>query len=579
MAKVFYLHLAFIIHTCMYDFFNGFPDSFQENDDYLNNPYIAENFQLEYSRGSVDPIYFSETLKGQKIIEYITSHCVKNMKRNVNVYKLSLENKFLTASKYNDDLVLSIKEVTKNVKRDVYTSRRYGNAWEGRFDGFVDSLFCNLYYCEIGSLDNCDWGAGDADSSGILSKAINRLTHYYYIGFIKSEMYPNLILKFIPKNNNNKYVFNVVFCPSKKWVIERRDVGYFLDDSNLVDTIKMNQLNEELFLKLAYCHNNKGTFINCGRLDQKYMPSINVGYECNDYNKEESNRIHNKDEKKTDMLVISNDVLMCSGHSIFKSSSRIVSVLPPENNYIKAGTFKVSIVNQTTNLYPEQKLQLIDVNDITETYPKAGTYLGFVVNYEPKCNVPYLNVKLFLKISDSIQKFENKADDIFGKIDTYIVDRRKMNNAHVGCHVVFEGKKHPAFNDFYENFCQPSLLMLDGKTGKFIEITDIQSFQPNNKYICALRVKNANSKNGKQRYIHKTEFTITLIDSNFTVWIIFGIFIIIAVLLIVGLLILKKFKRKKSNNNSSTSSSQSTTKSSTVVSTISNVPIIKKKEC
>uniref|UniRef100_A0A0N5C4H1 EGF-like domain-containing protein n=1 Tax=Strongyloides papillosus TaxID=174720 RepID=A0A0N5C4H1_STREA len=478
--------------------------------------YKAENYQLEYSRGLSQPIYFSKILKGQKIDKYTKSYCHDNIERSVNVYKLSLTDDFLKSEKYNDKLVLSINEVVRKVKIELYISRPYANLIGDSFEVLTKHLFCNLRYCEIGFFHSCDRNSQNSGIFGALLTVFrSEMFGYYYIGFTSSNEYRNLILKLIPKNNDNKHVFNVVFCPGENWVHKRSEVDYFLDDSNLVGAILMDNSTRRLFLKLAYCHNNNNKiFIKCGRLDQKYMSSIDVGYECNDYNKEEANRIHNKDEKKTDMLVISNDILMCNGHNIFKSSSIIISVLPPENNFNKAGIFKVSKVNQTTNLYPEQELQLIDVNDIIKTHSGATEYLGYVVNYEPKCRVPYLNVKLYLKISDTIQKFENKANDNFGKIDTYVVDRKGINSVPVGCHVVFDEKKHPAFNHFYENCCQPSLLMFNGKTKKFIEITDIQSFQPNNMYKCALKVKNANSKSGQQKYIHETDFTINLIDPS-----------------------------------------------------------------
>uniref|UniRef100_A0A0K0EW61 EGF-like domain-containing protein n=1 Tax=Strongyloides venezuelensis TaxID=75913 RepID=A0A0K0EW61_STRVS len=545
------------------------------------------DYQLKYSRGTGSIIYFSKLMEDEKKKFYNTPNFISTSikRKDTLAYKLSLNDDFLKAKEYNSELIFSLKSTIMDVNKFLYNFDHNEKKKKTKKIG-ADTFYCNLNFCNIGFLSDCN-------KIKILVRDFSytedcRNTNYFYIGFTESEKYRNFILKLIPKNNYKKYVFSVVFCPNKDWVEKENKIEYSLDDSNLVDTRKLDDYNSYLILKLAHCHNNNENFVKCGRLDQRYMPSIDVGYDCSDYNKKEANKIHNKDEKKTDIIVISNDTLMCNGHNILKSSSRIISILSPENIYNEAGTLNVGAIDKITNLYPEQELQLIDVNDIIKTYPKAGTYLGFVVNFEPKCRVPYLNVKLSLKINDSIQKFQNKVGNTFREIDTYVVDRREMNNAHVGCHLVFSEKKHPAFNDFYENCCQPSLLMLDRKTGKYIEITNIQSLQPNNKYKCALKVKNTNFKSGGKKYIHETDFTIHLIDlslndtssseSNFTVWVIFGVFIIVIILLIIGLIILKKIKKKKSNNNSNSSSStsQSTTTNTTVISKIFNTPIIKK---
>uniref|UniRef100_A0A0N5C3M6 Ig-like domain-containing protein n=1 Tax=Strongyloides papillosus TaxID=174720 RepID=A0A0N5C3M6_STREA len=270
---------------------------------------------------------------------------------------------------------------------------------------------------------------------------------------------------------------------------------------------------------------------------------------------------------------------MCHGKNLFEENHKTISVFSPENDYSKTDTLQVTIVNEKPNLYPGQRLQIVTLLDIQNSYPKAGKYLGYVINYEPKCRVPYLKVKLYLKISETIQNFENKADDTFGKINIYVVDRRGINNVSVGCHVVFEGKKHPAFNDFYENCCQPSLLMRDEKTNNLKEVLNIQSLEPNKKYICALKVKNAILTNEKQKFIHDTEFTIHFTDPSYAKWIILGVSFSIILVLIVGLIILKKsqLRKKEPNNSLSTDTSQSTSTTSTIISRVSNVPIIQKK--
>uniref|UniRef100_A0A0N5BK25 Peptidase S72 domain-containing protein n=1 Tax=Strongyloides papillosus TaxID=174720 RepID=A0A0N5BK25_STREA len=325
-----------------------------------------------------------------------------------------------------------------------------------------------------------------------------------------------------------------------------------------------------------------------------FMPRIDVGYQCDEYNEEETKRIHNKYVNESFMIPLSSGGLTCNDVDIYGSSSFVIGVLPPGNNYDNVSDFKVNVVNNRTNLYFGHRLHSLNVSEVYEHYEEAELYLGYAIHYEAKCKIPSLSATLRLKINGTIQEFENKTEDNLGGMNIYTFDRRKIKDAPIGCHAVPDEIKHPALNDYYELLYSTSLLMFDEAAQKYIKVDDSQKLVSSSKYKCILNMKSNNSEIDKPNYIKETEFTINLTGEDLKktadskkfnksyIWIIIGVLIFVVLLLIIGFVILKKLqlKRKKSNNDSSASllasSSQSKAKSPTVVSKTPDASIIKK---
>uniref|UniRef100_A0A0K0F1I4 Uncharacterized protein n=1 Tax=Strongyloides venezuelensis TaxID=75913 RepID=A0A0K0F1I4_STRVS len=226
--------------------------------------------------------------------------------------------------------------------------------------------------------------------------------------------------------------------------------------------------------------------------------------------------------------------------------------------------------SKNTNLYADDRLNCLNVFDFYNVKQwEYENYVGYAINYEPKCIVPHLNAKLRFKINDTVQGIDNKIDVKFGRKDIYTFHRREIKNSSIGRHTVVGGFEHPTFSDFYELLHSASFSMFDKTIGKHIEVKNDQQLVSNKIYKCILM--NVNSKNKKPNYIKETKFIIELTGENSYIWIIF-----------LDLWFTKKYNQKKKQNNSSStnssmSSSQSTTKSSTVVSKISIIPTTKSK--
>uniref|UniRef100_A0A0N5CGB4 EGF-like domain-containing protein n=1 Tax=Strongyloides papillosus TaxID=174720 RepID=A0A0N5CGB4_STREA len=567
MIKSLYIHLIFIIHACILFRLIISHELFR-----------AEDYRLEYYRNSGGEKFYWKHFFGTKLYhkEFITIEY--HLTTSVILYKIFLTKDFLTGERYDSELRISIRNVVNDSEITPHLKPREYNIGNKKFSKNENFLTCNLFKCHIGLIYICP---PDEKHCSHHSKGIN----LFYIGFEKSSEYNNLVLKLITKNNNNKYMFTVVVCPGKNWLPLYSSSEYIIAGGNYLTTLKFKDTQKDNIVRFVYCH-EKGvsTFTMCGYLKQRFMPSINVGYQCDEYNKEETSRTHNKNEKETYMVSPSSDKLMCNHVNISDSSSLVIGVLPPGNNYGNVSAFKVNVINNKTNLYYGHRLHCLNIDDVYVHYELAENFLGYAINYEAKCKIPTLNATLSLKINGTVQEFENKTENNSGGMKIYAFDRRKIKDVPVGCHPVPDDMKHPALNDFYGLLYSTSLLMFDEASEKHIEVNNIQNLVSDRKYKCTLIIKGSNSKVEKLSYIKETEFIINLVgenSNNYIIWIIFAVFIIVIILLVAGVIILKKLqlKKKKSNEDLSTSSSTSPaqSKSSTQILKVVNTSILKKK--
>uniref|UniRef100_A0A0N5B9N9 Uncharacterized protein n=1 Tax=Strongyloides papillosus TaxID=174720 RepID=A0A0N5B9N9_STREA len=244
-----------------------------------------------------------------------------------------------------------------------------------------------------------------------------------------------------------------------------------------------------------------------------FMPSIDVGYECEKYNDEEANRIHNKDEKHNETSLLNNEI-MCKDVVMNKSSSLVIAFLPPGNNHDNASTFKLNVFDKNTKLYSGHRLHFVNDNDFSNKTWDIERSTGYAINYEPKCKVPNLNATLSLEINDVVQEFKNHSDKNSGGLGTYTFLSREIENASIGCNIVLDKTKHSAFNNFYELLYSTSLSIFDETTKQYKEVQNIQELVSNKKYKCILNIKGNNSRTEKPQFIKETEFIINLIYEN-----------------------------------------------------------------
>uniref|UniRef100_A0A0N5CGB5 Ig-like domain-containing protein n=1 Tax=Strongyloides papillosus TaxID=174720 RepID=A0A0N5CGB5_STREA len=317
------------------------------------------------------------------------------------------------------------------------------------------------------------------------------------------------------------------------------------------------------------------------------MPSLDVGYICckDDVTQVDEDKHWNRLNKTTENLVkYFNYELYVKEHgSLLKSSIIAHLVLSPENNYNPMSTI-VSTYNSKSKFYSGQKVYYEHLNEYDKCEDFDQEYLkGYAVPNLPWLPIPDITATLRLKVNGIVLNFKNIIDNKFGRMDIYIVDISDMDNGQVGCHAVPDQMKHPSFEDFYEKRYKTYLLMFDENTNDYIKVNNITSLESNFRYICTLNLEPTNSVKVKSEYIKETEFIIQLISStsnNSNIWIIFVVSVTIILLLIIGLIIFRKLQLKKKNSSNSLStstSSQSTSTSSTIISDVSNIPIIQKK--
>uniref|UniRef100_A0A0K0EW82 6-cysteine protein n=1 Tax=Strongyloides venezuelensis TaxID=75913 RepID=A0A0K0EW82_STRVS len=540
----------------------------------------AQDYHLEYYRYSGDKSSYGFHFTGERHYSMEFEINGRNVTKPLILYKLQLQRNFLIDRIYGGEMRIFFKNVPAKKYETYELSRTYEVTIEIILNGFY-SLRCNLYSCQIGAFYYCNFFEIFYKIYKC-SKNPYESNDYIYIGFTKSHEYDNFVLKLIPKSNTNKDIFSIVVCPGPDWMPKSSNSDYIGTWENYLLTLKLKDFSKEYFLKYAYCHDvGVKTFVKCGNLKQKFLPSIDVGYQCEDYNNEEANRIYNKD-KKNSVASLSGNELICKDTMLYESKLVVIAFLPPGNQYYNIHEYSIEKLVNQTKIYVGHRLHILNYDDFIKRRWGIENSFGYVLNYEAKCSVPTISANLRLKINGTVQGFENKIDEKFGREDIYTFHSREINNSSIGCHIVLDGFEHPAFKDFYGHIYSTSLMMFDETIKKYIKVDGVQNLVSNRKYKCGLIIKGRNSKIQKPDYIKETEFIINIIyekthESN--TWIIFVISILVIVILLIGLLFLKKLKSKKkkpkSGSSTSSSTSQSTTKTSTVISKISNAPIIK----
>uniref|UniRef100_A0A0K0EWM8 EGF-like domain-containing protein n=1 Tax=Strongyloides venezuelensis TaxID=75913 RepID=A0A0K0EWM8_STRVS len=596
--------------------------------------FSAEHFPLEYYHNSGDQNYYWRSFDGKRETAKIKLPSL-DAEKSVIVYKIYLTKDFLIRRKSNSELRMAIKNkehdnfITNNLRP------RENNVQNKKYTINHSYLTCNLFYCHMGIVYDCPLRVD------LCSKS-DKIINFFYIGFVKSDEYDNLVLKLIPKSSINKEIFSIFVCPYKTWLGNFSNSEFVPNYRKFIRYIYSNPSQKVFTLKYVYCNTiGAKTFVSCGHIKQMFMPSINVGYQCDDYNNEEANLVHNEAEKTSEAYLSDNE-LKCKNYTVYSSYPNTIVFLPPGNKYDNVDVFKLRRLEKNTTLYAGNRLHYLNFKDFQTNIWDIEGYMGYVLNYEAKCKVPNIKATLRLKINDTIQRFENKIHQKFGRRDTYTFSSREIKKSSIGCQIVLDEMKYRTFTNFYGLRYSTSLLMFDETTKKYIEVRDIEklvsvpkistinlgstgSNGPNdltNTKILTISNGSNNSiapKNsttteiftifygstGSDNSIALKDSTTTKISTvstgskksivsdnsgksnnsraskNSKILIIFGISLIVILILIILLLCLKKSqkKRKESNKNISISSSTSeqTIKSLTSASKVANDPVVKKK--
>uniref|UniRef100_A0A0K0F494 6-cysteine protein n=1 Tax=Strongyloides venezuelensis TaxID=75913 RepID=A0A0K0F494_STRVS len=563
MTKLLFFYFITIIHICILLV-------------YSNS--IASKIKLRYKFES------SNILKRYKENYGVKEEYVKekfhnqNAKKEVIIFKISIGSHNFTHRDVDKRLLMKFVDNNDSITNDIYDPEE--SSVRDNSTSSDETIYCTFKYCKIGFL-YYKQNSGDQN----ISKDVGNVNEIFYIGFIKTNEFSNLILKILP-TVDNKHIFNIVLCPDKKWIRSTPWPKYIPNTNNTMKfPVSYKNTNNSNY-KFLHCHSgNDKTFLSCGRLEQLFMPPIDVGYGCTKLNSKNDNYTNNLEEKEVNLIVTFGYKFICNKKNILDSKYATYGILKPDdNNKLNSSIF--TLFDKNIKFYSKQRIIMIPLDELNITnFNITDDLMGYTLTYEPKCTVPNLKATLHLKINDIVQNFEIKTKENSEEVKKYIIDKRKIKNAPVRCQVVPDGLKNPAFDNFYDYYYSTSLVMFDETKNRYKKVSDLQSLVSNAKYKCILNTNNGIPKYGELNFIKESKFTIILIESTTIDMFLFGALITVALLSIVGIFILKKFQPKKkkahkiksTSSSSSTSTSPSRSKSSSVISNVHNVPIIQKK--
>uniref|UniRef100_A0A0K0EWD5 Uncharacterized protein n=1 Tax=Strongyloides venezuelensis TaxID=75913 RepID=A0A0K0EWD5_STRVS len=251
------------------------------------------------------------------------------------------------------------------------------------------TLYAIYNKCQIGFLYYCSHNTNYCS----ISKNAEDLI---YIRLVSSNEYENFVLKLIPKSNTNKDIFNIIDCPELTWSPKFSNAEYF-------------PTRENFFINTTYHDNSKDYWLNFTIAKiQEFIPSIDVGYQCDEYYDNSINHFVNK-HGESYFLYIKNTELMCQNHIIYQSPPAGIALLTRGNNYNDVNEFRIRHLIKDTNLYAGDKLHILDSEKrVKRCWYHMEDCLVYIVNYEAKCKLPNIKATLRLKINDTVQKFRQK---------------------------------------------------------------------------------------------------------------------------------------------------------------------------
>uniref|UniRef100_A0A0N5BG92 Hexosyltransferase n=1 Tax=Strongyloides papillosus TaxID=174720 RepID=A0A0N5BG92_STREA len=333
----------------------------------------------------------------------------QKINRNITIYKIPLEKIYSNQLANQSLLSMSFMKNGGNINKNVFKPT-FDDKTPEQLSGNTDKFFCSLKYCEIGIMFQ------KVGSSELNSVDLHKVDNVFYIGFGKIDKYDSLILMKLLRHHD-KHTFHVVVCPVEDWIQENSLAEYIVDMENVVDFPKQEKLTLFNFYKILICQkNNVKTFAKCGHINQLYMPPVDVGYKCD-------KRVVDDDEKNNSTYhranIDSNYQITYEGKNLLKSTYATYLALSPEKNY-KSNITEVNFYNYKSKFYSGQRL----IYGIYKEYHKnednfGKSTRGYTYTYHAKYLLPEIYATLRLKINGVIQKFLNKIDENFGKIDVY----------------------------------------------------------------------------------------------------------------------------------------------------------------
>uniref|UniRef100_A0A0N5BZV8 Uncharacterized protein n=1 Tax=Strongyloides papillosus TaxID=174720 RepID=A0A0N5BZV8_STREA len=445
----------------------------------------------------------------------------------------------------------------------------------------------------------------------------------FYVGYKEINDDKYISLMYLTKSTE-QYLLNIVVCPHETWISNHSLSEYIVDKSNTIPFLKRSRNDGRYYYyKINCCGETSKIFLKCGHINQKFMPSIDVGYSWGLTVKE--NLLHSKSSftfnfEYQDLTINSeNNLAYNELGSLLHPSLVVYYVMPPSDNGFGFYSTVIGRYKNDSKLYFGQGIFVLFLNEyktldkeVRDMAAKLRTdnhiVTGYSFNIRPQFLVPNIETTLRLTVNGVVQKFKTAKNS--ESMDTYTVDVRGMENGQVGCHAVPDNITHPGFKDFYEKSYPTYLYIFDENKDEPIPVNDTKSLVSNSTYVCFPDLKDRDDENFlklAKKYIKIKKFKIHLIESydsvrstgldksthsdklthsnesvdssksndstksKSTIWIItgvsVGVLLIITLILLAGLIFYRKrlVKKKGIKNSLSSGKSSSASKSSNTI--------------
>uniref|UniRef100_A0A0K0F1I7 DRMBL domain-containing protein n=1 Tax=Strongyloides venezuelensis TaxID=75913 RepID=A0A0K0F1I7_STRVS len=224
------------------------------------------------------------------------------------------------------------------------------------------------------------------------------------IGFPKSYHYDNFALKLIQTMCFDRNVFDAIICPGPTWLTKFSNSQYIETSENFLVKLKIGEHSNIYTLKYMYCH-GIGVKISfkCGYLEEMFVSSIDVGYECDDNDNEENKSFRNMGREYYFLLlqVPKNMQRFCDNSSSSTSSSISSS---------QSTTNSTAVVSEVTNIpiLQDKNVAAKSTNMGKNVVSKNANISNKVTNPGQKVDAKNSNPKLINQVKIAPKKVVGK---------------------------------------------------------------------------------------------------------------------------------------------------------------------------
>uniref|UniRef100_A0A0N5BKV6 Uncharacterized protein n=1 Tax=Strongyloides papillosus TaxID=174720 RepID=A0A0N5BKV6_STREA len=236
MRKLYYIHLKFIIPTCILFGLITTEDLFK-----------AEDTELDYFRFIEFEYTHLGSFKGEVKENVKFKFYGRDVTKNLILYKIHIPRQFSIDRHWFNMFAMIIKNIDKDKTVYTYNFKPELEHIFNKTSGYHDKGFtCLLSKCNIGIVYHCPHGYRNCEDK-------SEIENFFYIGLTKSHEYDNLVLRFIPKINNTN-TFSVIACPGSTWLTQISNAEFIEDEDNAVTRLTSIKSSKNFTLKYIYCH-------------------------------------------------------------------------------------------------------------------------------------------------------------------------------------------------------------------------------------------------------------------------------------------------------------------------------------